>query len=404
MLEGKTVVLGVTGGIAAYKIPNLASALVKEGAVVHVIMTENATNFITPMTFETLTKNKCIVDTFDRNHSFDVKHVSLAEQADIMMIAPATANVMAKLAGGIADDMLTTTALACEAPIAVVPAMNSRMYKKQVTQDNIEKLRHYGFMVTEPDEGHLACGETGIGKMPEPEELLRIINLAVGRPKRLAGKRVVVTAGPTEEAIDPVRFITNHSSGKMGYAIAEEAAMMGAEVILVSGRTALKKPAGVSLVSISSASDMYEAVMSASKKADIIIKAAAVADYRPKAVADDKLKKSDFGDSPVIELERTDDILGTLGEEKNKGSLKDVYLCGFSMETRDMVENSKKKLEKKHLNLIVANNVKVSGAGFATDTNVVTFINKDGAKEYPLMSKNDVAYKLLSFIADDMGI
>ena len=399
LLENKTVILGVTGGIAAYKIPNLASALVKEGADVHVLMTENATQFITPVTFETLTKNKCIIDTFDRDHSFDVKHVSLAEKADMMLIAPATANVMAKLACGIADDMLTTTALACEAPIAVSPAMNSRMYNKPVTQDNIAKLRDYGFLIVEPACGYLACGEEGVGKMPEPDELLEVIHSIIAREKVLAGKKVVVTAGPTREAIDPVRFITNHSSGKMGYAIAKEAMWMGAEVTLISGRTALDAPYGVNLVQVSSASDMYDAVINAADDADIIIKAAAVADYRPKTVADDKLKKSDFGDTPVIELERTSDILATLGERKANGTYPNLFLCGFSMETKDMVANSRDKLNRKHLDLIVANNVKVEGAGFGTDTNVVTMISAEDEQSFPIMSKDDVAYGLLSYIA-----
>lgn len=400
LLENKTVVLGVTGGIAAYKIPNLASALVKEGADVHVIMTKNATNFITPITFETLTNNKCIVDTFDRDFSFEVKHVSLAQKADIMMIAPATANVMAKLANGLADDMLTTTALACDAPIAVSPAMNTHMYEKKVTQDNIAKLREYGFIIVEPATGMLACKDVGIGKMPEPDELLEVIHSIIAREKVLANRKLVVTAGPTEEAIDPVRYITNHSSGKMGYAIAQEAAWMGADVTLISGRTALSVPYGVRCVRVSSAHDMYEAVLDAAKDADIIIKAAAVADYRPKNVASDKLKKADFGDSPVIELERTDDILGTLGGKKAAGEYKDLFLCGFSMETKDMVANSKKKLEKKHLDLIVANNVKDEGAGFAVDTNVVTLISKDEERSYPIMTKDEVAYRLLSYIAE----
>ncbi|MCR4999989.1 MAG: bifunctional phosphopantothenoylcysteine decarboxylase/phosphopantothenate--cysteine ligase CoaBC [Lachnospiraceae bacterium] len=397
LLEGKCVVLGVTGGIAAYKIPNLASALVKLGAEVHVIMTQNATNFITPMTFETLTKNKCIIDTFDRNFTYEVEHISLAEKADIMMIAPATANVIAKLAHGIADDMLTTTALACEAPMYIVPAMNTHMYEKQVTQDNLAICDKYGMHIVTPATGRLACGTSGIGKMPEWDVLLEHILLEISRDKILTGKRVLVTAGPTQEAMDPVRFISNHSTGKMGYAIARVAAACGAEVTLVSGPVDLAAPLGVEVVDVVSAQDMFDAVTARADDMDIIIKAAAVADYRPTTVADEKIKKSEGAAS--IDLERTGDILAYLGEHKRAGQ----FLCGFSMETENMLENSKAKLAKKKLDMIVANNLKVAGAGFGVDTNVVTLITAEETRELPMASKDDVAYDLLQEIARRMA-
>ncbi len=397
LLEGKCVVLGVTGGIAAYKIPNLASALVKLGAEVHVIMTQNATNFITPMTFETLTKNKCIIDTFDRNFTYEVEHISLAEKADIMMIAPATANVIAKLAHGIADDMLTTTALACEAPMYIVPAMNTHMYEKQVTQDNLAICDKYDMHIVTPATGRLACGTSGIGKMPEWDVLLEHILLEISRDKILTGKRVLVTAGPTREAIDPVRFISNHSTGKMGYAIARVAAACGAKVTLVSGPVDLAAPLGVEVVDVVSAQDMFDAVTARTDDMDIIIKAAAVADYRPTTVADEKIKKSEGAAS--IDLERTGDILAYLGEHKRAGQ----FLCGFSMETENMLENSKAKLAKKKLDMIVANNLKVAGAGFGVDTNVVTLITAEETRELPMASKDDVAYDLLQEIARRMA-
>lgn len=392
MLKGKTVVLGVTGGIAAYKIASLASMLVKQHANVRVIMTQNATNFITPTTFETLTGKKCLVDTFDRNFEFQVEHVSLAKQADIFMIAPATANVIAKVAHGLADDMLTTTFLACNSPKYIVPAMNTQMYENPVTQDNLEICRKYGMHVIDPACGYLACGDTGAGKMPEPETLLEHILLELACKKDLAGKKVLVTAGPTREAIDPVRYITNHSTGKMGYAIARAAARRGARVTLVSGPVDLKAPLGVKLVPVISAKDMFDAVTSVSAEQDAIIKAAAVADYRPAVVGTEKTKKSDGNMN--IELERTDDILAWLGAHRREGQV----LCGFSMETQNMLENSKAKLAKKHVDMIVANSLRTAGAGFGTDTNIVTIITKDGAEELALMSKDQVAQKLLNRI------
>lgn len=392
MLQGKTVVLGVTGGIAAYKIANLASMLKKQHANVEVIMTENATNFITPITFESLTGNKCLVDTFDRNFQFQVEHVSLAKKADIFMIAPATANVIAKIAHGLADDMLTTTFLACKKPKYVVPAMNTQMYENPITQDNLDICRKYGMKVIEPACGYLACGDTGAGKMPEPETLFEYIINEIACPKDLAGKKILVTAGPTREAIDPVRYITNHSTGKMGYAIAEDAVRRGAEVTLVSGPVNLKAPLGVKLVSITSARDMFEAVTAASAEQDVIIKSAAVADYRPKVVGTEKTKKKD-GDM-TIELERTDDILAWLGAHRRPNQ----FLCGFSMETQNMLENSQAKLERKNIDMIVANNLKVAGAGFGTDTNVVTIITKDRIEELEMMTKTEVAHRLLDRI------
>ena len=394
MLKGKTVVLGVTGGIAAYKIANLASMLVKQHANVRVIMTQNATNFITPTTFETLTGKKCLVDTFDRNFEFQVEHVSLAKQADIFMIAPATANVIAKVAHGLADDMLTTTFLACMSPKYIVPAMNTQMYENPITQDNLNICRKYGMHVIEPASGYLACGDTGAGKMPEPETLFEYILQELACEKDLAGKKVLVTAGPTREVIDPVRYITNHSTGKMGYAIARAAARRGAEVTLVSGPVDLKAPLGVRLVPVISAKDMFDAVTSISAEQDAIIKAAAVADYRPAVVGAEKTKKSDGNMN--IELERTDDILAWLGAHRREGQV----LCGFSMETQNMLENSRAKLAKKNVDMIVANSLRTAGAGFGTDTNLVTVITKDGAEELEMMSKDQVAHELLNRIFD----
>ena len=383
MLKGKCVVLGVTGSIAAYKIANLASALVKLGADVNVIMTENATNFINPITFETLTGNKCLVDTFDRNFQFNVEHVSLAKKADVFMVAPASANVIGKIANGIADDMLTTTIMAARCPKIISPAMNTNMYENIIVQDNICKLAGYGFEIIDPANGYLACGDTGAGKMPEPEILMQYIIKAVAFDKDLEGKNVLVTAGPTQEAIDPVRFITNHSTGKMGYSIAENCARRGANVTLVTGPVSITPPLFVDVVKVVSAADMAEAVKSRADKQDIIIKTAAVADYRPANPATEKIKKKD-GDS-TIELERTEDILAYLGTHKSENQ----FICGFSMETENMLENSRAKLEKKNVDMIVANNLKVSGAGFGTDTNVVTIITKDECNELEIMSKAD---------------
>lgn len=394
MLKGKTVVLGVTGGIAAYKIASLASMLVKQHADVQVIMTENATNFITPTTFETLTGNKCLVDTFDRNFQFQVEHVALAKRADIFMIAPATANVIAKVAHGLADDMLTTTFLACKKPKYIVPAMNTQMYENPITQDNLDICRRYGMHVVEPASGYLACGDTGAGKMPEPELLMEYIMQELAFEKDMAGKKVLVTAGPTREAIDPVRYITNHSTGKMGYAIAQAAARRGAEVTLVSGPVNLKAPLGVNLVPVTSAGEMFQAVTEASSSQDVIIKAAAVADYRPKYVGTEKTKKKD-GDMN-LEMERTDDILAWLGNHRQMGQV----LCGFSMETENMLENSQAKLLKKNVDMIVANNLKTAGAGFGTDTNLVTIITREGAEELALMTKDQVAHQLLNRIME----
>ena len=392
MLKGKTILLGVTGGIACYKACALASALVKQHADVQVIMTENATKFVTPITFEQLTGNKALVDTFDRNFQFNVAHISVASRADYVIIAPATANIIAKLAHGLADDMLTTTVLACTCPKAIAPAMNTAMYENPVTQDNMEILRRYGWEVIDPASGRLACGTVGKGKLPEPEDLLEVCLHAVAHEKDLAGKKVLVTAGPTQEALDPVRFLTNHSSGKMGYAIAKAASRRGAKVTLVSGRVALPRPAYVDTVDIVSAQDMYDAVTSAAPDMDIIIKAAAVADYRPASVADNKIKKKDSDMS--IPLERTKDILGTLGANKREGQ----FLCGFSMETENMLENSRGKLVRKNLDMIAANNVKVEGAGFGVETNVLTLITPDAEIELPLMSKDAAADALLDEI------
>ena len=392
MLKGKTVILGVSGSIAAYKIANLSSMLVKQHANVHVIMTKNATNFINPITFETLTNNKCIVDTFDRNYEFNVEHVSLASKADCMMIAPASADIIAKLKCGIADDMLTTTALAMEGAMLVAPAMNTHMYEKKVTQDNIAALKEYGYEVIEPAEGHLACGDVGKGKMPEPEVLLEYIYKAILREKDMAGKKVLVTAGPTREAFDPVRFISNHSTGKMGYALAREAAARGAEVVLISGPVNIERIPYVQTVDIISAKDMYESCVKYFPEADILIKAAAVADYRPKDISGEKIKKSESNSS--VELERTDDIIAHLGKTKKDNQ----FICGFSMETENMIENSRTKLNKKNIDMIVANNLKTKGAGFGTDTNVVTLITKSSQKELEIMSKADVAHEILNEI------
>lgn len=392
MLKGKTVLLGVTGSIAAYKIANLASMLVKLHCDVHVIMTKNATNFIHPITFETLTNNRCIVDTFDRNFQYNVEHVSLAKRADVVLVAPASANVIAKLAHGIADDMLTTTVLACTCKKIVSPTMNTQMYNNQITQDNIGILRHYGFEVIDPASGFLACRDIGAGKMPEPEVLLDYILREIACEKDMTGLNVLVTAGPTQEKIDPVRYITNHSTGKMGYAIATNAMLRGANVTLVSGPTNIKKPPFVNVVDIKSAQDMFEAVTSRASEQDIIIKSAAVADYRPSNVSDEKVKKKD-GDMS-IPLERTQDILKFLGEHKTENQ----FLCGFSMETQNMLENSRAKLEKKNLDMIIANNLKVAGAGFGVDTNVVTMITKEEEIELEIMSKSDVAKCILDQI------
>ena len=393
MLTGKTVVLGISGSIAAYKIAYLASALKKLHADVEVIMTENATQFITPVTFESLTGNKCLVDTFDRNFKFSVEHIALAKRADIFMLAPATANVIAKVAHGLADDMLTTTFLACKCPKYISPAMNTQMFENPITQDNLKICQSYGMHVIQPACGYLACGDTGAGKMPEPEELLDHIIHEIAYPKNLTGKKILVTAGPTREALDPVRFLTNHSTGKMGYAIAKVAAARGAEVTLVTGPTEIKKPEFVKVVPIESAREMYEAVTAASEEQDAIIKAAEVADYPPAHVSGEKIKKKD-GDELSIPVERTDDILAYLGSHKKPGQ----FLCGFSMETEHMLENSRKKLEKKNLDMIVANNLKVAGAGFGTDTNIVTLITKAGERQLEKMSKEQVADKLLDAI------
>ena len=392
MLEGKTVLLGVTGSIAAYKIAYLASALKKQQADVHVLMTRNATNFINPITFETLTGNKCLVDTFDRNFQFQVEHVSIAKKADVVMIAPASTNVIGKLAHGIADDMLTTTIMACRCKKFISPAMNTNMFENPIVQDNLKTLEHYGYEVIDPAVGYLACGDTGAGKMPEPETLLNYILRECACEKDMKGLKVLVTAGPTQEAIDPVRYITNHSSGKMGYAIAKMAMLRGADVTLVSGRTALAPPPFVRVVPVVTARDMYEAVTSVSQEQDIIIKAAAVADYRPASVSDEKIKKKD--DDMSIALERTDDILKYLGEHKPDGQ----FLCGFSMETENMIGNSRVKLTRKNLDMVAANNVKMAGAGFQGDTNVLTLITQDEEVSLPLMSKEDAAGKILDKI------
>ena len=388
MLQGKHIVLGVTGSIAAFKIASLASMLKKQKADVTVIMTQN------PITFESLTGNKCLVDTFDRNFQHKVEHISLAKQTDVFLVAPASANVIAKAAHGIADDMLTTTLLACRCPKIFAPAMNTRMYQNPIVQDNMKILERYGMEVVTPALGYLACGDTGEGKMPEPEVLFESIVKAL-TPKDMSGVKVLVTAGPTREKIDPVRYITNHSSGKMGYAIARAAMLRGADVTLVTGKTDLMPPMGVNTVEIVSAADMAQAVKERAKEQDIIIKAAAVADYRPKYTSDEKMKKKD--EDMCIELERTQDILGFLGAHKKEGQ----FLCGFSMETENMIENSRKKLEKKNLDLIVANNLKEQGAGFGTDTNIVTLLSKEDTIQLPIMSKEEVADRLLDYIVEE---
>ena len=396
MLQGKTVLLGVTGSIAAYKIAYLASALKKLHAQVHVLMTKNATNFINPITFESLTGNKCLVDTFDRNFQFQVEHVSIAKQADVVMIAPASANVIGKLAHGIADDMLTTTIMACKCKKIISPAMNTNMYENPIVQDNLAILQHYGYEVIEPASGYLACGDTGAGKMPEPEMLLEYILREIAKEKDLSGRKVLVTAGPTQETIDPVRYITNHSSGKMGYALAKAAMLRGAQVTLVSGPCAIEPPPFVKLVPIVTAKEMFDAVTSVSFEQDIIIKAAAVADYRPAKVFDDKVKKQEGQMS--IELEKTDDILQYLGDNRVPGQ----FLCGFSMETQNMLGNSRAKLGKKHLDMVAANNLKVAGAGFQGDTNVLTLITQDEDVSLQLMSKEDAANIILDKILSIM--
>ena len=392
MLRGKTVVLGVTGSIAAYKTASLASMLVKRKADVHVIMTQNATHFIGPIAFETLTGNKCLVDTFDRNFQFHVAHVSLAQKADVMMIAPASANIIAKLAHGIADDMLSTTALACSSKIIVSPAMNVHMYENPIVRDNLKKLKDYGMEVIEPATGYLACGDTGAGKMPEPEILYDYILREIACKKDLKGLKIMVTAGPTREAIDPVRYITNHSTGKMGYAVARRAMLRGAQVTLVSGPVSLRPVPFVETVPVTTAQDMYEVVTGRLSDQDFLIKSAAVADYRPAEVSTDKVKKKD-GDMS-IRLDRTRDILKTVGQIRRE----DQVICGFSMETRDMIENSRKKLLSKNIDMIVANNLKEEGAGFGTDTNRVTIISGEGEWTLDLMSKEDVADHLLDYM------
>ena len=392
MSDKKTVLLGVTGGFAAYKMANVASSLVKMGFNVHVIMTENATNFITPTTFETLTSNKCITDTFDRNFQFEVEHISLAKKADVVLIAPATANVIGKMANGIADDMLTTTLLACKCPKIVAPAMNTNMYENPIVRDNIAKLMMYGFKIIPADSGRLACGDTGKGKLPDESVLIEYIMRELCPKKDLMGKNILVTAGPTREALDPVRYITNHSTGKMGYAIARAAAFRGANVTLVSGPVNIDKPLFVNTVNVTSAKDMFNAVKDNYESQHIIIKAAAVADYTPSTVADNKIKKSDSDMS--ISLDRTDDILKFLGENKKDNQ----FICGFSMETENLIENSRGKLERKNADMIVANSLRTEGAGFGTDTNVVTLITKDSVKECELMSKNEVADMILDAI------
>ena len=391
MLKGKTVLLGVTGGIACYKAAALASALVKQHCDVQVVMTKNATEFITPLTFEHLTGNRTVTDTFDRNHTYQVEHIALADKADLVLIAPATANVLAKLAHGIADDMLTTTVLACDCPKLAAPAMNTKMYLNPVTQDNLAALRRYGWEILEPASGRLACGAVGPGKLPEPEDLLESVLHALSHEKDMEGLRVLVTAGPTQESLDPVRYLTNHSTGTMGYAIARAAAARGAQVTLVSGPTHLKAPAYVETVPIRSAQDLFEAVTSRAAEQDIILKPAAVADYRPAVVAGDKIKKSADDSDLTLTLERTPDTLAWLGAHKRPGQ----FLCGFSMETRDMVENSRKKLVKKNLDLIVANNLKEEGAGFGGSTNRVTLISAGRETALPLLSKAETAHLIL---------
>ena len=398
-LAGKCVVLGITGVIAAYKMANVASALRKTGAEVRVIMTKNATNFITPITFETLTGQKCMVDTFDRDFKFEVTHIETAKAADLILIAPATANVIAKMAHGIADDMLTTVVLAARCPKLVSPAMNTGMLENPITQDNLKTLEKYGFGIIPSESGVLACKDKGSGRLPKEEVLLDYIYRELARPKDMQGLRVTVTAGPTQESLDPVRYLTNHSTGRMGYAIAREAMLRGAEVTLISGPVSLAPPPFVKVVPVVTAQDMFEAVAARLNDTDILIKAAAVADYRPAHVAEDKIKKTGAGDLDQLALERTQDILGWVAQHRHEG----LYVCGFSMETQNMLENSAAKLEKKKLDMVVANNLKVAGAGFGVDTNVVTLITKNGAQELPLMSKNEVAGQLLSAILRQRG-
>lgn len=393
MFKGKNIILGVTSSIAAYKSANVASALVKKGCNVNVLMTENATNFINPLTFEEFTKHKCIIDTFDRNVQYNVAHISLAVSADAFIIAPASANVIGKIANGIADDMLTTTVMACKCPVIISPAMNTNMYENPIVQDNLAKLERFGYIIVPPAEGRLACGTIGKGKMPDEQVLLDYLERALSDKQDFKGKRVLVTAGPTQESIDPVRYITNHSSGKMGYAVARQAMLRGAEVTLVSGKVNLPPVPFVKMIYITTAEDMYNAVTAEFENTDIVIKAAAVADFRPKRIADDKLKKADGMDS--IELEPTKDILKELGKNK-----ENRFICGFSMETKNMTENSRKKLENKNLDMIVCNNLKVEGAGFQGDTNVVTVIDKTNITELGIMSKTEVADKILDRIAE----
>lgn len=397
MLQGKTVVLGVTGSIAAYKIASLASKLVKLHADVHVLMTQNATNFITPITFETLTGNKCLIDTFDRNFQFDVAHVSLAKKADVMLIAPASANVIGKIANGIADDMLTTTVMASTAPVLISPAMNTHMYENPIVQDNLQKLERFGYKIIAPAVGMLACHDVGAGKMPEPEMLLDWVLREIACKKDLQGKKILVTAGPTQEAVDPVRYLTNHSTGKMGYALARCAMLRGADVTLVTGPTAITPPPFVQTVAVTSAEEMYQEVTKRAAEQNAIIMAAAVADYRPATVSAEKQKKQ-AGDA-VLPLSRTKDILAYLGEHKPAGQ----FLCGFSMETQHMLENSRAKLKRKHLDMICANNLKVAGAGFGTDTNVVTLIQAQKEQELPLQSKEAVGHAILDVIAKTLS-
>ncbi len=396
MLKGKTVVLGVTGSIAAYKIANLASALKKLHANVEVIMTKNATNFINPITFETLTGNKCMVDTFDRSFQFNVEHVSLAKRADVFLVAPASANVIGKIAHGIADDMLTTTIMACKCPKIISPAMNTNMFDNPILQDNLKTLEHYGYEIIDPANGYLACGDTGAGKMPEPEVLLSYILRTIALEKDLQGVKVLVTAGPTREALDPVRFITNHSTGKMGYAIAENCMLRGADVTLITGPVAIAPPPFVKVVPVVSAADMAEAVKACHRKQQIIIKTAAVADYRPAHIAAEKIKKQE--NNSALELERTEDILSYIGHHREEGQ----FICGFSMETENMLENSRAKLSKKNVDMIVANNLRVAGAGFGGDTNIVTFITAEECQELAIMSKKDVAGAIVDYILTKM--
>ncbi|MCD7717709.1 MAG: bifunctional phosphopantothenoylcysteine decarboxylase/phosphopantothenate--cysteine ligase CoaBC [Lachnospiraceae bacterium] len=394
MLTGKTIILGVTGSIAAYKAANLASLLKKQHAYVHVILTKNGAQFITPVTFETLTGNKCLTDTFDRNFQFNVEHVELAKRADLAIVAPASANTAAKLAHGLADDMLTTTLLACTCPKLIAPAMNTRMYENPVTQDNLQTLKKYGWTLIEPESGHLACGDEGKGKFPDEHRIVEYVLNEIAREKDMEGMRVLVTAGPTQEALDPVRFLSNHSSGKMGYALAKVCRERGASVTLVSGKTQLPPPVGVEVVPVLSAQEMYDAVTRRAREQDAVIMAAAVADYRPASVSDQKIKKSD--DDLNLPLERTQDILAALGSDKPKGQI----LCGFAMETEDMVAHAREKLQRKHLDLIAANNVKVKGAGFGTDTNVITLISAAGETELELMSKEEAAARIVDKILE----